>query len=113
MKNLFSFQMLKRAHIHSLDNYWLSSYCFPIRHFLLLISPKITNEHCENLLTLERGAGLANVDRGGGRRWVILGSRLLQTDRAARLSRGRGTAPLQALALRHRIGVYASAYLVC
>ena len=59
---------------------------------------------CENLLTLERGAGLANVDRGGGRRWVILGSRLLQTDRAARLSRGRGTAPLQALALRHCLG---------
>jgi hypothetical protein len=42
----------------------------------------------ENLLTLERGAGMANVDRGGGRRWVILGSRLLQTDRAATLQGG-------------------------
>jgi hypothetical protein len=43
---------------------------------------------CENLLTPERGAGMANVDRGGGRRWVILGSRLLQTDRAATLQSG-------------------------
>jgi hypothetical protein len=67
---------------------------------------------CENLLTLERRASIANVDRGGSRRWVILGSRLLQTDRAATLSRSRGTASLQALALRHRLGVYASAYLV-
>jgi hypothetical protein len=60
----------------------------------------------ENLLTFKRGAGVTNVDRGGGRRWAILGSRLLQTDRAVTLSRSRGTAPLQALALRHRLGVF-------
>ena len=60
----------------------------------------------EDLLTFKRGAGVTNVDRGGGRRWVILGSRPPQTDRAATLSRGRGTAPHQALTLRHRLGVY-------
>jgi hypothetical protein len=42
----------------------------------------------ENLLTFERGAGVTNVDPGGGKRWVTLGSRLLQTDRAATLKSG-------------------------
>jgi len=43
---------------------------------------------CENLLTFKRGAGVTNVDRGGGRRWAILGSRLLQTNRAVTLQSG-------------------------